>query len=255
MKRNYWVILLVLMFLLATGCKDQSGNDSELGEQAQASDTEQVTEESVEDAIKVQFSYASRYAQKLNEFYVIAGEHASIPIGYNVIISAPGDENRKFKVVITPAAGADPIEGFYETSDETYDKDYNEHLIMVDDLRHVYTIYAPTLEANCKVYEMTASETVVYDGAATVPAIEARELELINLEVTDNTVSASVTHYKDMVYEWRMNKQNDLALPPQSGDMGWSSEGFNRDEDTEVAVTIYDEQGRFNNFLFIYPKQ
>jgi hypothetical protein len=250
MKSKFWVILLILsLLLLVTGC-----NDSDKSAEPQVSETDQVSENPADKEVKVQFSYAARYARELNEFYVVAGKHARIPIRYDVIITAPGNEDRKFKVVITPREGADPIEGIYETSAETFNKDYNEHLIMVDDLRQIYSIYAPTLEASCQVYDITTSEDLIFEGTASVPALEARELELLSLEVKETSVSATVTHHEDMEYEWRMNTRNDLALAPQSGSMGWSSEGFLLDDETEIAVTIYDEQGRFNNFLFVYPK-
>jgi len=250
MKSKFWVIFLILsLLLLMIGCND-SGQSAE----PQGSETEQVSDDPMDKEVEVQFSYASRYASALNEFYVVAGEHASIPIGYDVIISVPGNEDRKFKVVITPRAGAAPIEGLYETSADTYNKDYNEHVIMVDDLRHIYSIYAPTLEASCQVYDATTSETLIFEGTASVSALEARELELLSLEVRETSVSAAVTHHDDMEYEWRMNTRNDLSIPTQSGAMGWSSEGFLLDDETEIAVSIYDEQGRFNNFLFIYPE-
>jgi len=185
----------------------------------------------------------------------VAGEHAHIPVGYDVIINAPGDADRKFKVVITPREGADRIEGVYETSDETYNKDFDEHVIMVEDLRHLYSLYAPNLEATCQVYDVTASETFVFEGTATVPALEARELELVSLDVKASSVSAAVTHHSDMEYEWRMNTSNDLSLPPSKREAwGWSSESFSLDDETEIAVSLYDAQGRFNNFLFIYPE-
>lgn len=251
MKSKVWVILAVLVLLvLVTGC-----SDSDLNAEPQAGETEQVSEAPADREVKVQFSYEGRYAPDLNEFYVVAGEYAHIPVGYDVIISAPGDADRKFKVVITPREGADRIEGIYETSDETYNKDFDEHVIMVEDLRHLYSLYAPNLEATCQVYDVTAAESLVFEGTATVPALEARELELLSLDVKESSVAAAVTHHADMEYEWRMNTSNDLSLPPQSGSLGWSSESFSLDDETEIAVSLYDEQGRFNNFLFIYPNK
>lgn len=250
MRSKFWAIFAVLVLLFSmTGC-----SDSDQSAEPQVGEPEQVSEAPADREVKVQFSYEGRYAPDLNEFYVVAGEHAHIPVGYDVIISAPGDADRKFKVVITPREGADQIEGIYETSDETYDKDFDEHVIMIKDLRHLYSQYAPNLEATCQVYDVTAAETLVFEGTATMPALEARELELLSLDVKASTVSAAVTHHADMEYEWRMNSSNDLSLAPQSGSLGWSSESFSLDDETEIAVSLYDAQGRFNNFLFIYPE-
>jgi hypothetical protein len=235
--------MLALLLGLA-GCK---GNDDVTESAAPGMDAEKK--------IRVQFSYSARYSQETKAFYVVTGEHARIPIGYNVIISVPKDELRKFKVIITPKSGADPLEGVYETSAETFNKDYKEHVIMINDLRHVYSVYAKEAEASCQVYDVTDKKTLIFEGTAMVEALEARELELIALEVKDTTISAEVTHYNDMKYEWRMDNSGANQLPPQKGDMGWSSEGFVRREDTNIAVTIYDDQGRFNNFLFIYPQK
>ncbi len=233
-------VFTIAVLLLITGCKD--------------TDTAPGSTDQADQKMRVQFSYSGRYSQQTGSSYVVAGEHARISIGYNVIINVPGNISRTFKVVITPKAGAEPLEGIYETSADTYNKDYGEHILMIDDLRHIYSVYSPELEASCSVYDITDQETLIFEGQATIAALEARALDIISLDVKETTLSVAVTHYDDMRYEWRMDTSGANQLPPTSGDMGWSSEGFILREDTNIGVTIYDELGRFNNFLFIYPK-
>lgn len=254
MKRIFLCLILVVVMLGTLACKDIDPNAATNQEAINSGESASEEENPFKRDFRVQFEFKSRYSPETKESYVVAGEHARIPIGYSVIISVPEDVEKTYKVVITSKQGADRLEGTYQTSPETWKNEYNEHTIMVDDLRHVVKTYAEALESNCQVFDMTDGEKLVYEGAATVMALEARALELINLEIKETTISAEVTHYDDMRYEWLMDSSGALQLAPQTGDKGWSSEGFIKDEETRIAVTIYDELGRFNNFLYIYPK-
>lgn len=261
-------ILVLGLSLLISGCRPEASEVEEATtakaqDQVQDQGEAQGTDESLK-PIRVQFSFSPRYAPDNSEPYAVVGEFAKIPIGFNVIMVSPGNTARKYRVLISPMGSDVVLEGVYETSEATYNKDFDEHTVMATDLKHLYTTYAETVTATCVVYDITEEEAssasegtggkVIFEGEAAVAGVEARKLEIAELNVGENVIDVAVTAYPDMKYEWRMNKDNEYALAPQSGDMGWNRESFGNDEDTEIAVTIYDERGRFNNFLYVYPK-
>lgn len=240
MKKWICAMLAIVLMLTITACKaeDSSGFAGD--------------DFSGDGNIQVQFDYKTRYSVEADDYYVIAGEYAKISTGYNILIIVPKKQHRKFKVVIEPKTGAEVLEGYYETNDENYDNSFKEHVIDVDDLKHIYKVYSPELEATCRVYDITDGETLIFEESRTAKAVEARRLELVSLDVGPNVISAEVTHYPDMRYEWRMNKDGDLQLEPSSGTLGWSSEGFILYDDTDIGVTLYDELGRLNTYLSVY---
>lgn len=254
-KASIWSMLGLLLVIgltfVSSGCQATTPSNTEQASEQESSEATQATDDR---PIRVQFSFSPRYAPDNSEPYVVVGEYAKIPIGFNVFITSPGDIPHKYKIILRPMGSDSTIEAFYETSEATYNKDFDEHTVMSTDLKYLFNQYKQTITATCTVYDITEGEVVIFEGEASVPGVEAKKLEIAELNIRENTIDVAVTAYPDMKYEWRMNLDNELALTPQTGDMGWYRESFSNNEDTQISVTLYDDRGRFNNFLFVYPK-